>query len=69
MIIHTQLLANAGPGALESLAGWERIGARFEYACTLLLLDDRAADGRARLAALGCEPPALPGSKARKAPA
>ena len=43
----------------ESLAGWERIGSRFERACTLLLLlPDRAAEGRAELAALGCPPPA-----------
>jgi predicted ATPase len=46
-------------GALEqSLAGWERIEARFEYACTLLLLDDRAAEGHAELRALGCQPSA-----------
>jgi predicted ATPase/DNA-binding CsgD family transcriptional regulator len=42
-------------GALaESVTGWERIGARFERACTLLLLADRAAEGRTELAALGC---------------
>jgi predicted ATPase/DNA-binding CsgD family transcriptional regulator len=41
----------------ESLAGWERIEARFERACTLMLLPDRAAEGRAELAALGCLPP------------
>jgi hypothetical protein len=41
--------------ALErSVAGWERIDARFERASTLLLLDDRAAEGRAELTALGC---------------
>ena len=40
----------------ESLAGWEQVGARFERACTLLLLPDRAAEGRAELAALGCPP-------------
>ena len=28
----------------ESVTGWERIGARFERACTLLLLADRAAE-------------------------
>jgi hypothetical protein len=40
------------PTALaESVRGWERIGARYERACTLLLLPDRAADGRAELAA------------------
>jgi len=41
----------------ESLAGWQRIGARFERACTLLL-PDRAAEGRAELDALGCLTPA-----------
>ncbi len=46
-------------GALEeSLAGWERIEARFERACTLLLLADRAQEGQAELRALGCPPPA-----------
>jgi hypothetical protein len=42
----------------ESVAGWEAIGARFERACTLLLLPDRADEGNAELAALGCIPPA-----------
>jgi len=41
----------------RSLAGWERIDARFERACTLLLLDGRAGEGHAELAALGCQPP------------
>lgn len=46
-------------GALEeSLAGWERIQARFERACTLMLLEDRAQEGQAELRALGCSPPA-----------
>ncbi|MGI8335888.1 ATP-binding protein [Actinomadura scrupuli] len=37
--------------ALEASAvAWERIGARFERAVTLLLLPDRAAEGRAELA-------------------
>jgi hypothetical protein len=44
--------------AAESLAGWERIEARFERACTLTPLDVRAREGRAELAALGCPPPA-----------
>jgi predicted ATPase len=44
-------------GALtQSLAGWERIDARFERACTLLLMNGRAEEGRAELAALGCHP-------------
>jgi predicted ATPase/DNA-binding CsgD family transcriptional regulator len=38
----------------QSLASWERIGASFERACTLLLLDERADEGRAQLRALGC---------------
>ena len=42
----------------ESLAGWQRIGSRFEHACTLLLMPDRAAHGHAELDALGCPPPA-----------
>jgi predicted ATPase/DNA-binding CsgD family transcriptional regulator len=42
----------------RALAGWERIEARFERACTLLLMDDRADEGRAELTALGCQPPA-----------
>ena len=42
----------------ESVAGWQRIGSRFEHACTLLLMPDRAAQGHAELDALGCPPPA-----------
>ena len=41
----------------ESVDGWEAIGARFERACTLLLLPDRVDEGTAELAALGCVPP------------
>ena len=41
----------------ESLAGWERIDARFERACTLMLLDGHADEGRTELRALGCHPP------------
>jgi len=45
-------------GALaQSLTGWERIDARFERACTLLLMNGRADEGRAELTALGCPPP------------
>ncbi|GAA4156255.1 hypothetical protein GCM10022286_06370 [Gryllotalpicola daejeonensis] len=41
--------------ALEaSVAIWERMGARYERACTLLLLPSRADEGRRELAALGC---------------
>ena len=42
----------------DSVAGWEAIGARFERACTLLLLPDRVDEGTAELEALGCAPPA-----------
>ncbi|HLX51695.1 MAG TPA: LuxR C-terminal-related transcriptional regulator [Streptosporangiaceae bacterium] len=46
--------------ALErSVAGWEHIGAEFERACTLVLLDgERAEEGLAKLGELGCPPPA-----------
>ncbi|NRQ37789.1 ATPase [Nonomuraea sp. NN258] len=37
-----------------AVAGWERIGARYERARTLLLLPDRSGEGRAELSALGC---------------
>jgi predicted ATPase/DNA-binding CsgD family transcriptional regulator len=42
----------------RAVAGWERIEARFERACTLLLLPDRADEGHAELRALSCKPPA-----------
>ncbi|MEN3537599.1 LuxR C-terminal-related transcriptional regulator [Microbispora sp. ZYX-F-249] len=42
----------------DSVERWERVGARFERACTLLLLPARAAEGRAELATLGCPAPA-----------
>ncbi|MGW8846309.1 ATP-binding protein [Streptomyces xiamenensis] len=46
------------PVALHaSLAGWERIGATFERACTLTLLPDREAEGITHLTSLGCRPP------------
>jgi predicted ATPase len=46
--------------ALEaSLAAWDAIGARFEWACTLTLLHDRRDEGIAVLAELGCLPPAV----------
>jgi predicted ATPase/DNA-binding CsgD family transcriptional regulator len=50
---------NGDPDALKrSLAGWERIDARFERACTLLLLDGHAEEARNELRELGCRPPA-----------
>jgi hypothetical protein len=41
----------------EALAGWELLGARFERACTLLLLPGSEREGLAELRALGCPPP------------
>jgi predicted ATPase/DNA-binding CsgD family transcriptional regulator len=38
----------------QALAGFERIGARFERAATMLLLPARAAEAKAELDALGC---------------
>ena len=38
----------------QALDGFERIEARFERACTLLLLPGRADEGKAELDALGC---------------
>jgi hypothetical protein len=37
---------------------WEAIGARFERACTLMLIATRADEGRDELEALGCPLPA-----------
>jgi hypothetical protein len=42
----------------SALAGWERIGSRFERACTLLLMDGRRDEGLADLAAMAIPPPA-----------
>jgi hypothetical protein len=41
-----------------SVEGWELIGARFERACTVLLIPDRANEGRTELAAIGVPQPA-----------
>jgi hypothetical protein len=46
--------ADASAALEESLAGWQRIGSRFEQACTLLLIPDLAAQGHAELETLGC---------------
>jgi len=44
------------PSTLASaIKGWERIGARFERACTLLLLPERASEGHAELRRLGVQ--------------
>jgi len=50
-------LTGDGEALARSLAGWERIDARFERACTLLLMDGRAEEGHGELAALGCQAP------------
>ncbi|MBF8184571.1 hypothetical protein ITP53_02180 [Nonomuraea sp. K274] len=42
-----------------ALAIWERIDARFEHACTLLLLPGRADEGKSELAELNCVPPKI----------
>jgi predicted ATPase/DNA-binding CsgD family transcriptional regulator len=61
--VAAQLMRAAGilhhsPTELEqAVTQWEAIGARFERACTLLLLRDRAGEGTRELAALGCMPP------------
>jgi hypothetical protein len=41
----------------RALALWEGLDARFERACTLLLLRGREPEGQAELRALGCTPP------------
>ena len=41
----------------QAVIQWEAIGARFERACTLLLLPDRSDEGTRELEALGCPPP------------
>lgn len=56
-------------GALRAAAeDWERLGARFERACTLMLLPDRAGEGRAELNALRCPLPAEPAPAADASP-
>jgi hypothetical protein len=41
-----------------AVSGFERIGARFERACTLLLVSGQVDEGRAELSRLGCPIPA-----------
>jgi hypothetical protein len=51
-------------GALaNAVTGWEQIGARFERACTLLLLPGRAREGRAEFKRLGVQTGADPPSR------
>jgi hypothetical protein len=42
----------------DAVAGFERIGAQFERACTLLLMPSCADEGRLGLERLGCAQPA-----------
>jgi hypothetical protein len=42
----------------QAVAQWEAIGARFERACTLVLLPSRVEEGASELKALGCPMPA-----------
>lgn len=51
-----RLTGDAGTLA-DAATRWERLGARFERACTLVLIPDRAAEGRAELDALRCRDP------------
>ncbi|HEY3632683.1 MAG TPA: hypothetical protein VGL21_17390, partial [Jatrophihabitantaceae bacterium] len=44
----------------DAVEQWDRLGARFERAATLVLLSERAEQGRAELAALGCPIPDRP---------
>jgi predicted ATPase/DNA-binding CsgD family transcriptional regulator len=53
-------LRNDAAAIAESLAHWESLDARFERACTLLLLPDREPEGLAELRALGCPRPVKP---------
>jgi predicted ATPase/transcriptional regulator with XRE-family HTH domain len=52
----------------RSIIGWERIDARFERACTLMLLHDRSHEGLAELRALGCQRPAMSGGGGANSP-
>jgi predicted ATPase/DNA-binding CsgD family transcriptional regulator len=52
---------DADPEVLaESVRRWDELGARVERAATLLLLPDRADEGRAELAGLGAAAPYVP---------
>ncbi|HEX3424828.1 MAG TPA: hypothetical protein VHT30_01760 [Acidimicrobiales bacterium] len=62
-LVAVQLLRAAGRlhGSVEELAAavtaWEAIGARFERACTLLLLPARRHEAAEELVAMGCTRP------------
>jgi hypothetical protein len=53
-----RLRSDAGALA-DAAARFEAAGARFERACTLLLLPDRAAEGKREIAAMGATVPAI----------
>jgi hypothetical protein len=63
--VAAQLLRAAGrlhadeADLVAAAEGFERIGARFERACTLFLLPDRRSEAVAELALLRCPPPAV----------
>ena len=59
------LLSGDRETILRSVRMWERIGARFERACTLIYIADRQSEGIRELAALRCPPPADPGARPR----
>ena len=59
------LLSGDRETLMRSVRMWERIGARFERACTLVYIADRDSEGIRELAALGCPPPASPGPRPR----
>jgi predicted ATPase len=50
----------------QAVLQWESLGARFERACTLLLLPEHATEGADELRALGCTTP--PGLKRGRSP-
>jgi len=59
-------LLSGDPAVLRrSVRMWERIGARFERACTLICIRDRESEGLRELAALGCPPPAGAAGRSR----
>jgi hypothetical protein len=52
------------PALLEaSVTTWERVGARFERATTLVLLPERRSEGERELLALGCRASAAPSKR------
>jgi predicted ATPase/DNA-binding CsgD family transcriptional regulator len=55
-VMRVQGLIKNDPESLDrSVAMWESMGARFERACTLVHIADRAAEGHMELRLLGCD--------------